>query len=74
MPVALKPVASSSIAAHGYDLASRTLAIRFKSGTRYDYADVPPEIAEQFAKHESAGRAFRTLIFGKYNHVKEPHQ
>lgn len=73
MTVALRPIESSSIAAHGYDLASRTLAVRFKSGARYDYADVPPEIAEMFAKHESAGRAFKTLIFGKYNHT-QPHE
>lgn len=74
MTAALKPVTSSLIAAHGYDLATRTLAIRFKpnksnpEGAVYHYADVAPEAAEAFDKAESVGKHFGEHIRGKFSH------
>jgi len=72
MPIELKPVASSAIAAFGYDPDSRTLAVQLTSGKRYDYAAVPPETAEAFEKAESLGRAYGSLIRGKFALVTAP--
>lgn len=66
---ALTPVKSSAIKAHGYDAASRTLAVQLISGKVYHYTDVPPETAAEFAAAESIGRAYSSLIRGKFNHV-----
>lgn len=71
MPIALKPVKSSFISAIGYDLASRTLAVRFAVGNVEHYPDVPPEVAEAFGKAESPGRFFGSQIRGQYQHVEQ---
>ena len=69
--IALTPVVSSNIAAHGYDAGSKTLAIRFTGGSPkvYHYRDVPPEVADSFAKAESVGRAFIGMIRGQFEHT-----
>lgn len=70
----LKEVDSSLIHSHGYDHASRTLAIVFRNGgKRYEYRDVPPDVAEQLDKADSAGKAFGTLIRGKFDHTMVSH-
>lgn len=56
MVTQLQPVeGSSNIAEHGYDVGTRTLAVRFKSGALYHYRDVPAEVAKDFAGAESMG-------------------
>jgi hypothetical protein len=68
--IALTPVVSSNIAAHGYEASSKTLAIRFTGGSNkvYQYQHVPPDVAAEFAKAESIGRAFASMIRGKFEH------
>lgn len=70
MVTALKPVQSSMIAAHGYDLSSRALSVKFNnSALVHVYKDVEPEVAEKFAAGESIGKAFNALIRDKYEHT-----
>lgn len=64
--VQLTDVQSSVIAAHGYDAATQTLAIKFKAGNVYHYRDVPLDVAAAFANAESVGRAYGQMIRGKY--------
>jgi len=67
--IALTPVKSSALKAHGYDPAGRTLAVHLTSGKVYHYKDVPPETAAEFAAAESIGKAFASMIRGKFEHV-----
>lgn len=60
--IPLTPVTSSQIEAVGYDEASKTLAVQFKKGSVYHYANVPAEIYQSFSKAESLGRFFGTNI------------
>ena len=48
--------------AWGYDPASRTLAVHFKSGRVQHYQDVPQEAATAFADHPSKGRAIGEVL------------
>lgn len=71
----LQPVTSSQIHAVGYDPASQTLAIQFKSkngpGSVYHYADVPPEQHAALVGAESIGKHFGQNIKGRYQHTKQ---
>ena len=59
---------SSQIAAHGYDLAHKTLCVRFKWGnSEYHYHRVPPEVAAEFAAAQSKGGFLKTAIKGVYH-------
>lgn len=50
------PVESSSnVYAWGYDAATRTLAVRFKSGATYHYADVPQSVVDELMEAKSIG-------------------
>lgn len=59
----LQSVNSSQINAIGYAAATNTMRIEFKSGSLYEYANVPPDLFEQFAKAPSTGSFF-------YKHIK----
>ncbi|QOV10908.1 KTSC domain-containing protein [Viridibacillus arvi] len=48
------PVSSSNLAAVGYDAGSRTLRIRFHSGT-YDYYGVPLSVYQGLMNSSSKG-------------------
>jgi hypothetical protein len=54
----LKPVTSSQLAAIGYDPETQTLAIEFKSGGRYHYANFSPEDWAKLESAESVGSHF----------------
>jgi hypothetical protein len=43
MNIEMHPVVSSNVKEIGYDEQSRTLRVGFKSGSSYDYANVPIE-------------------------------
>lgn len=49
------PIDSTAIARVGYDVATRTLRLEFRSGRIYDYVEVPPEIYKQVLNADSAG-------------------
>lgn len=69
----LKPVQSTMIAAHGYDAASRTLAVHFHKGTHvHHFMDVPPEVAAGLDSAESIGRYFNANVRGKFEHTLVP--
>lgn len=62
----LKPVVSAAMLAYGYDAASQTLAIRFGPGKVAHFAGVPADTAAAFDAAESKGRAYHSLIKGKF--------
>jgi hypothetical protein len=55
-------VLSSAIKAVGYDETSATLEVEFRSGSVYDYEDVPPEEVLELLSSDSMGRYFGTHI------------
>lgn len=62
------PVQSSSIKSVGH--ANNTMEIQFASGDVYRYKNVPAAVATALLEAESAGKAFQTLVRGKYAHHK----
>lgn len=71
MVTQLTPVeGSSNIAEHGYDVGTRTLAVRFKSGALYHYRDVPAEVANDFAGADSLGSYLARNIRGSFEAEK----
>lgn len=69
--IALTPVESSKLAAVGYDSATRTLAVTFKTGNAlYCYPGVTPEQHAAFVGAESVGKHFiahyQSAPFKKY--------
>jgi hypothetical protein len=76
LDIALTPVQSSQIHAIGYDAASSTLRVQFKSaagaGSIYDYTMVPAETAEAFRKADSVGRFFGAKVKGRFEFKKLP--
>lgn len=56
------PVKSSNIASVGYDSASRTLEVEFKTGQVYSYADVPPSIPLSLMRAKSKGQYFAASV------------
>lgn len=68
--IALSPVKSSNIAATGYDVTSKTLAVQFKGGGKtYYYADVPESIFNDMGKAESIGKFIGAQVVGKFKHA-----
>ncbi len=59
-------VASSNIAAVGYDGNSQTLEIEFLSGSIYQYYGVPQNMHEQLMRASSKGRFLNTYIKNAY--------
>lgn len=57
-------VDSSHIASVGYSPERRVLAVEFKSGAIFHYADVPQEFATDFYLSESKGKFFNKHIRG----------
>ena len=59
-------VVSSAIRSVDYDAESETLFVRFTSGKRYAYLDVPAAVYEAFLAAESKGGFFADEIRGAY--------
>ncbi len=59
-------VASSAIREIDYDPASRRLYVRFVSGARYAYANVPAKVGEAFLAAASKGRYFAAKVRDRY--------
>jgi hypothetical protein len=64
----LVPVASSNIAAVGYD--GETLTITFKSGGVYTYAAGTAAVHAELLEAESKGRYFHQHVRGHYAYEK----
>lgn len=56
------PVSSSNIISVGYDASSETLEIEFKSGSVYQYYNVPQSIYDAFIAAPSSGQFFAYQI------------
>ena len=57
---------STAIRHLSYDSTRRELSVRFVSGRRYVYADVPPEVFEAFSNAASRGAFFNHEIRDRY--------
>lgn len=57
---------STNVAAHGYDDATKTLAIKFGNGATYHYANVPKEVHAKLCGCESIGKFVGAHLRGKY--------
>jgi hypothetical protein len=53
---------SSSLRSIGYDRASHTLEVEFRSGGIYRYADVPDSVWFELRHAESKGRFFQERV------------
>jgi hypothetical protein len=65
-----REISSSVIARVAYDETSRTLIIEFRSGTFYDYFDVPESIYRELLSAESAGNYFAENIRDIYRYAR----
>jgi hypothetical protein len=63
-------VSSSNIRSIGYDEASQTLEVEFKSSGIYQYSAVANNLFEQFIAAPSKGRYFDQNIREKFRTVK----
>jgi KTSC domain len=61
---------SSVIRRHRYDEEQCTLEITFVSGKVYVYADVPPEVFDDFCAAPSKGQFFNRHIHDCYAYVE----
>jgi len=62
---------SSSIARFRYDEASQTLTVEYKSGSRYNYYDVPQHIFEGMRSADSKGKFLNDQIKGVYRYARQ---
>jgi hypothetical protein len=66
----LKPVESSNIEAAGYRKRDSLLVVRFKTGSVYEYRQVPQEVYTNFLSAESKGKYFYRNIRDAYDFEK----
>ena len=69
--IAMKSVDSSSVAAHGYDAASKTLAVQFKGGHVYHYTGVPQSVADGLGSAKSVGGYFAAHVRDQFKAAKQ---
>jgi hypothetical protein len=65
-------VDSTSLASVGYDAASQTLEIEFRTGALYRYLAVPAEVHRALMSAESKGRYFSQHIRDRYRFQRVP--
>lgn len=63
--IPVSPVRSSNVVAIGHDAASKTLRVKFQSGT-YDYAGVESAMYSECMRAKSIGSFIASQIKGKY--------
>jgi len=66
----MTPVSSSNLASVGYDSATRTLHVEFKSGAVYEYYDVPEAEYQGLIDAPSKGSYFHQNIKDRYRYRK----
>ena len=59
-------VASSTILSVGYEVASETLEVEFKSGGLYQYYNVPESVFHDFMASDSKGKFLNVYIRNSY--------
>ena len=68
--VKMIPVESSNIDSIGYDADSKELYVKFLTGVRYKYSNVPERKFINFITAESYGKYFAEYIRGKFDTEK----
>lgn len=61
---------SSTIAAFGYDEDRDVLIVQFKSGSTYEYYDVPVNVFTQMSGASSKGQFLAKNIKGSYRYAR----
>lgn len=62
----MKPGASSSLRAAGYDPRGAILRLTSRSGRIYDYFRVPPQVDDELMSADSKGRYFNHHIRDRF--------
>ena len=65
------PVSSSNVRSIGHDATTNTLAIEFKDGSVYHYADCGKEHFDNLLAAKSIGSYIHKNIKGAYSHSKQ---
>lgn len=73
LKIDLQHCVSSAIAAHGYDPATQTLALKFTGGGVYHYPDVSVDQYDALLRAKSVGRWYAESIKGKHEGAEQPH-
>ena len=60
------PVSSSNLSSAGYDPESKVLEVQFKSGSVYQYMNVPELVHQGLMSAPSKGRYLDRLVKGAY--------
>lgn len=61
---------SSQIHIVSYDARTLKLGVTFKSGSTYEYDDVPVSVAEELLQADSMGRYFHRFVRSVYKYRK----
>ncbi len=64
------PVSSSNISEIGYDEGRRILEVLFRTGSIYQYFDVPPHIYDELMRTSSVGQYLNANIKGRYRYAR----
>ena len=65
--IPLEAVESSNLAGYGYGAGGQVLAVQFKNGRIFHYANVPLETALEFGAAQSKGTHYAANIRGKFS-------
>jgi len=57
---------SSAVSGVGYDHINQILTVKFTSGKKYDYKDVPVQVYEDLVNAPSSGKFLNKEVKGKY--------
>jgi hypothetical protein len=60
-------VESSNVKSIGYETATSTLKVEYKSGYKYEYENVPANIFDELLESVSKGKYMNQVIKGQYN-------
>lgn len=64
------PVSSSNLLSVGYDIDTRTLEVEFKSGSVYQYFDVPESVHVELTGAPSVGQYFAANVRNSYRYAQ----
>lgn len=65
-----QPVSSSNVAEIGYDENQRIMEVLFRSGTIYQYFDVPPQIYAELMQSSSVGSYLNSNVKGSFRYAR----
>lgn len=68
--IGMCPCESSQVKAHGYDAATRTLAVEYKSGGTYHYSDVPAATYNAMKASKSVGKFIGANLKGAHKYTR----